>query len=60
MSMRLMFALSLVSVVLAAPCEAAQAPSKYPSRPIRVIVPYTPGGITGACRQPDPLPEAAL
>jgi tripartite-type tricarboxylate transporter receptor subunit TctC len=46
MSMRLMFALSLSSVFLAAPCEAAQAPSKYPSRPIRVIVPYTPGGIT--------------
>jgi tripartite-type tricarboxylate transporter receptor subunit TctC len=45
MSMRLMFALSLGSAFLT-PCEAAQAPAKYPSRPIRVIVPYTPGGIT--------------
>lgn len=36
-------ALALSSVALAA---AAQAPAPYPSKPIRWIVPYTPGGIT--------------
>ncbi|MDB5862984.1 MAG: hypothetical protein JWO70_790 [Betaproteobacteria bacterium] len=46
MSMYLMFALSLGSALLMAAFEAAPAQSKYPSRPIRVIVPYTPGGIT--------------
>jgi tripartite-type tricarboxylate transporter receptor subunit TctC len=48
MSMRSMFALSLGSALLIAAAEAAPAQSqaKYPSRPIRVIVPYTPGGIT--------------
>jgi tripartite-type tricarboxylate transporter receptor subunit TctC len=46
MSMYLMFALSLGSGLLMAAFEAAPAQSKYPSRPIRVIVPYTPGGIT--------------
>jgi tripartite-type tricarboxylate transporter receptor subunit TctC len=46
MSMYLMFALSLGSALLIAAGEAAPAQSKYPSRPIRVIVPYTPGGIT--------------
>jgi tripartite-type tricarboxylate transporter receptor subunit TctC len=36
-------ALSFASLALAA---AAQAPTTYPSRPIRWVVPYTPGGIT--------------
>ena len=36
-------ALALSSVVLAA---AAQSPGAYPSKPIRWVVPYPPGGIT--------------
>lgn len=31
---------------LVAPLTAAWAQAKYPARPIRVVVPYTPGGIT--------------
>jgi tripartite-type tricarboxylate transporter receptor subunit TctC len=46
-----MSARPLVSAALAAVCLASLAPStlaqqKFPSRPIRVIVPYTPGGLT--------------
>ena len=38
---------SLAAVALAgALCGNALAQTKYPSRPLRVIVPYTPGGIT--------------
>ena len=39
---------SLAMLVLAAAAlpAAAQAPAPYPSRPIKWVVPYTPGGIT--------------
>lgn len=37
---------ALCYVWLAIACDQALAQSKYPSRPIRIVVPYTPGGIT--------------
>ena len=41
---RALFAWSMT--VLLAPAVYAAEQSKYPTRPIRVVVPYTPGGIT--------------
>ncbi|HEX2826690.1 MAG TPA: tripartite tricarboxylate transporter substrate binding protein [Burkholderiales bacterium] len=41
---RALFALSMAALL--APAAPAAEPSKYPARPIRVVVPYTPGGIT--------------
>jgi tripartite-type tricarboxylate transporter receptor subunit TctC len=41
---RALFALSIVPLL--APAAHAAEQSKYPTRPIRVVVPYTPGGIT--------------
>jgi tripartite-type tricarboxylate transporter receptor subunit TctC len=41
---RVLLALSVVTAL--APVAEAVAQSKYPARPIRVVVPYTPGGIT--------------
>jgi tripartite-type tricarboxylate transporter receptor subunit TctC len=38
--------LAVCSMALMLAAGPASAQSKYPSRPIRVIVPYTPGGIT--------------
>ena len=38
--------LSLCAVASHAPGALAQAPASYPSRPIKWVVPYTPGGIT--------------
>ncbi|MGZ8156129.1 MAG: Bug family tripartite tricarboxylate transporter substrate binding protein [Burkholderiales bacterium] len=38
--------LCAVAMALLATSGPALAQSKYPSRPIRVVVPYTPGGIT--------------
>jgi tripartite-type tricarboxylate transporter receptor subunit TctC len=35
-----------LGTVLGAACGWTSAQTKYPSRPLRVIVPYTPGGIT--------------
>ena len=35
-----------VAALLAVQCVPAMAQTKYPARPLRVIVPYTPGGIT--------------
>ena len=43
MMTRALFALSMAALLAPA---AHAAESKYPSRPIRVVVPYTPGGIT--------------
>jgi tripartite-type tricarboxylate transporter receptor subunit TctC len=41
---RALFAVSIVALLASVTDAAAQA--KYPTRPIRVVVPYTPGGIT--------------
>jgi tripartite-type tricarboxylate transporter receptor subunit TctC len=46
MSMRALFALSLAGALALAAAHEVSAQTKYPSRPIRVVVPYTPGGIT--------------
>jgi tripartite-type tricarboxylate transporter receptor subunit TctC len=45
-----LFAITMVCVTGSAPLTAATAAEKYPSRPVRMIVPYPPGGgsdITG-------------
>lgn len=39
-------ALSLMAMALAAPATWAQTEPKFPSRPIKIIVPFTPGGTT--------------
>jgi tripartite-type tricarboxylate transporter receptor subunit TctC len=43
----LMFIRHLLWIVLAASAVAAQAaPSEFPARPVRILVPFTPGGAT--------------
>src|SRR4051812_27440045 len=46
MSARLKVASALIALTLASVSSQVLAQAKYPSRPIRVIVPYTPGGLT--------------
>ena len=46
MTSRTLFALALGAVAVVSSFESVLAQTKYPSRPLRVIVPYTPGGIT--------------
>jgi len=46
MTLRSIFVCTLSAVAIVGSSSAALAQGKYPSRPIRVIVPYTPGGIT--------------
>jgi tripartite-type tricarboxylate transporter receptor subunit TctC len=46
MSMRSILVLTFGAAVLVALADGALAQTKYPARPIRVVVPYTPGGIT--------------
>src|SRR5215468_4704180 len=38
--------IAMLVVVLAVGADAAMAQDKYPSRPVKVIVPYAPGGAT--------------
>ena len=44
--MRAKLATAVAAAVLAATSASAFAQTRYPARPIRVIVPYPPGGIT--------------
>ena len=46
MSTRALLAYAVAAMVTTSAAEAASQTTKYPSRPLRVIVPYTPGGIT--------------
>ena len=46
MTARSMLVYAVCALPMLACADAALAQGKYPSRPIRVIVPYTPGGIT--------------
>jgi tripartite-type tricarboxylate transporter receptor subunit TctC len=46
MRLRTLFTCAASALALVALADPAFGQTKYPSRPIRVIVPYTPGGIT--------------
>ena len=46
MRMRFVWTPAVAVTLLAVLCGSALAQTKYPARPVRVVVPYTPGGIT--------------
>src|SRR5688572_32972431 len=45
-AMRRLGPILISSILLALGAQAASAQDKYPSRPIKVLVPYAPGGAT--------------
>lgn len=44
--MRAMLAAGLLAIGLAAPAQAQDKAANYPTRPVRVIIPYPPGGLS--------------
>jgi len=46
MTMSCRFLLPVLSLVLGMACGAAQAQVEFPSRPIRIVVAYPPGGVS--------------
>ena len=45
---RLSYLIGALAAMLVAALNTAQAQSDYPSKPVRLIVPFTPGGVTDA------------
>lgn len=46
MTLHTLFTLALGAVLVASSLASARAQTQYPSRPLRIVVPYTPGGLT--------------